>query len=280
MFNMFKTHSDVHSAFSELSEQYKALLRRKFSALVRESVKQLNDKLSNPEDKEEFVQDMQARHTAISFPDTSVGGMLHTICKEEKLELGNYYPLFFILEDYVDKETDILRKNYECLVTGLHEVESFYDDYKDEVRRMHPYTVQVRYKVTPDTKSEINTIWTKICQRFNLPPLKVLLHDERYGSLLLMWVFDTDEETSAMIRNLLIQNLPANIPFLQENNITHLIYNFEVLYPVSVVQSHCFVLHSMVIPTGKRGCRKGKRFAYVAIKMWLLIHFHFLQIHL
>ena len=92
----------------------------------------------------------------------------------------------------------------------------------------YAHTLQVYCKVSPKTIDEIKILWRVICERFELPPLKALLYDKRYTSLLLTWLIDADQETSKTVRKLLLRYSPAGIQFLQENNITHLIYNFEV----------------------------------------------------
>ena len=234
--NAFKSNITgrvVSDACGELIEEYKTRLRRKFSQLIYASVKALNTKLRRQRDKNRFIQDLERQYNIRNSKSMDIGRLLDTICKKRNWGLKKYRGLFDILKNYVDEETFALRENYKDLVTGLYEVQTFFDRYKQLVKIKYAHTLQVYCKVPPETIDKIKKLWRDICERFELPPLKALLYDKRYSSLLLTWLIDTDEGTSKTVRKLLLQYLPAGIQFLQENNITHLIYNFEVLQHVS-----------------------------------------------
>ena len=210
-------------------------MRRDFSDLMYSSVEALKQKLRKKSDRKRFIQDIVRQYRIRKVETMRIRKIMDTLCENEEWGLQRYRGLFFILKTYVNKETIKLRDKYKDLVTGWYEVRSLSDRYKRIIRKKNDHEFKVRYKVPPRTISTIKRLWRDISDRFNLPPLEALLYDKRYSSLILTWLIYADEETSALIRNLLIENMPANIPFLEENNITHIIYDFEVLYPVSSV---------------------------------------------
>lgn len=227
------TEGDVCSAFDEMEQQYEPMLRQKFTDLFEISVTELEKKFEDPEDKKKFIKTLRRRYEIEENTD-NIEDLLDKIRIKKKWGLERYQGLYCILEEHVDLETHQLRQYYKHLVTGWFEVRAFFDTYKRLVKEKYAYRLHVRYNVPPSIIERIKTLWGEIRERFVLPPLEVLLYDKRYSSLLLTWVIDADEETNAIVRTLLIQNLQVNIPFLEENDITHLIYNFEVIYPVSV----------------------------------------------
>ena len=227
------TEDDVCSAFDGMKRRYESMLRKKFSHLFIVSVKKLKTKFKKSKDKKRFIEELKIRY-GINRKMNSIKRLLYKIREKQKWGLECYENLYSILVDYIDVETRELRKDYEHLVTGWFEVRAFFDRYKRLVKKNYASSLKIRYKVAPPIIATIKSLWEEVCEQFALPPLKVLLYDKRYGSLILTWVIDTDEETNIIVKTLLIQNLQVNIPFLEQNNITHLIYNFEVIYDVSV----------------------------------------------
>lgn len=244
----------VQRACDELVEEYEGMLREQFSYLMEASVRALERKLKRRKEKDSFIEDLR-RQYCVNSTTIGIKELLDAIRMKRNWGLTRYRGLHYILRKYVDEETFTLREKYSNLVIGFYEVREFFCRYKELVKIKYAHSLQARYKVPPATIEEIKKLWNEICKRFILPPLKALLYDKRYSSLTLTWLIDADEETTTIIRNLLTQHLQANTPFLQDNNITHLIYNFEVLYPVSIIfLSHCYILHS-IIPTDKNGYR-------------------------
>ena len=220
---------DMHSACKVLVKEYECMLRKGFSRLIEKSIKKLN-KLSE-KIKKRFIRDVARRYNMRETND--IAELINEISVKMEWGLDNCQDLFCILKDYVYDDTKELCKTYENFVTGLYEVRAFFYQYNELRIINYAHRLQIRFKVEPAIIEKIKNLWKEICKRFNLPPLNALLYDKRYSSLTLTWLIDADEETSIIIRATLIRYLPANIPFFQANDITHLIYNFEVLYPVS-----------------------------------------------
>lgn len=217
------------------------MLREKFSHLMKASVRVLEKRLKGRKCKD-FIQDLKRQYRVKNSENMGINELLDIIRIKRNWGYKRYHGLFRILMKYVHEETFKRREKYRDLVIGLHDVKSFFCRYQCvRDRKKYAQSLQVHYKVSPRVIDKIKKLWNEICKRFNLPPLRKLLYDIRYSSLTLTWLIDADEETSTIIRNLLIQHLPANKPFLQEENITHLLYNFEVLYPVSLLHVIAFI---------------------------------------
>ena len=257
-------------------------MRRDFSDLMYSSVEALKQKLRKKSDRKRFIQDIVRQYRIRKVETMRIRKIMDTLCENEEWGFQRYRGLFFILRTYVNKETIKLRDKYKDLVTGWYEVRSLSDRYKRIIRKKNDHEFKVRYKVPPRTICAIKRLWRDISDRFNLPPLEALLYDKRYSSLILTWLIYAGEETSALIRNLLIENMPANIPFLEENNITHIIYDFEVLYPVSSV-SMFMCKSSFVTIFSLAENRRDTRFVWyseVALYISLSLSFSFLFLFL
>lgn len=214
------------TARDELLRHYNAILRREFSCLVNQSIEALEHKLIDPDKKEKFIKDLKRRYR-IRENYAEIDEMLDAICDQEDLGLDNYQALFCILVDYVDNETLKLRTMYENVVAAWKEVKAYFERSNDP-DYINSHTLQVRYKVPP---ADVKNASDDICKMFELPSLKILLlYNERDGSILLTWVINI---ANAVTRDLLQRNVSANSQILNEKSISHVIYNFEVLYPVS-----------------------------------------------
>ena len=219
-------------ACDELLRKYTAKVQTEFFNLISHSVKAL-ERLGE-RDRQKFIRYIKRRFKIAIPPDMEIEEIMDTLCESFNWELENTEDLYSILQIHVDNDTVELRNHYYELVTGLYDVRSFLDRYKALIKCKYAHTLKVRYKVAPSIIDMVKKLWTQIRTRFTLPPLNVVLYDRQYSSLILTWRIDTDAETSELIKKLLSDHMKANIPFLKENKITHIIYDFKVFYSVSL----------------------------------------------
>ena len=249
-------------------------MREKYSDLFNYAVTKLKEKLKNKNDYERFIWDMENRFSTVALDITDCSTALRSISRGSGWSYLRYIDLFSILRRYVGEEIVKVCDEYEELYNGhiavklisakLLGTKRIRDEYNNT------FMVRVSPLTTSATKELINDLWETVHVHFHLPKLDILLYDKTYGSLQLTWLIKADQETSVLIRSLLIHYMPPNKAILWKNNITHIIFNHETLYPVSC-QSYvpnaipymvhvcimCFSIHC----TDTRCCRRSKRFA-------------------
>ena len=150
--------------------------------------------------------------------------------------------LFAILEKYADEETKYMRKRYADVVAGYHKVreiarclrsrETFKYARLQVVAERNQCITYCTTVVTDQVMSYIEKLWFEISKRCKLPPLKVVLAYAEHGCIHITWIIQTDRVTNEHIRDLLIQHLPRNIPFLREHNIVQVMFNNKKIYHV------------------------------------------------
>ena len=225
-------------AGEELVAKYEAKMRERYSDLFTFSVEKLDEKLTGTEEMTKFISDMENRFSTIMINTTSCATILKSVSKGMKWNFLKCHDLFNILERYVKDETNTVCEGYEDLRNGYREVKfiSAKLPYTKRIREVYTDEFMARispYVITPATRDFIKGLWEEFRWRFNLPTLDVMLYDETYKSLQLTWLIRTDQETSMLIKALLIQRMPLNRDFLQEKDVTHIFFNHERLYPVS-----------------------------------------------
>ena len=237
--NLFSHYILVTNAGDILVERYESIMKESYSDLFKHAVRKLKQKLKSEKKYQRFISDMENRFSRVTLDTTDCGTVLRSIRKEERWDHLRYSNLFRILKRYVGKEMSERCHQYEQLHTGynvvllisakLRGVEKIKEEYNNSLMvRVSPFT-------TPATKEHIRELWERVRLQFHLPKLEILLYDKTEGSLQLTWLIKADQETSVLIRSRLVQYMPHNEAFLQENNVTHIFFNCEKLYPVSCI---------------------------------------------
>ena len=232
LFSILVKTDTVKQACQRLERSYTAIVIEKFSNLMSASIKALES--LRKRDQKQFIRDMRLRYPLMISKKMNIRKIMTTLQKKCNWGMDKNEELNRILTKYVDTKTKKIRQEYNDFIVGLYEVCSLFDVYKELIKCEYSQRVDICYEVPPHIIVELKTLWEDVCTMFRLPPLNTLLRDKRYSSLIITWLIDADEETSTLIRNSFILHMSANTQFMEENNITHLIYNFEVLYPVPV----------------------------------------------
>ena len=235
--------SDCTRAADTLKDSYfEERVIYEFDSLVTDAARILKRKKR----LKKFISELQSRYHDIKVgQQRTFEKILISIskAKENRYNITNYTRLFAILRFYAEEETKLMRERYADVVAGFHKVKQIseclrsrceYAELKVVVERSVIYCIQL---VTDEIMSDIRMFWVEISKRCRLPPLDLVIAYAERGSIRITWLIQTDRVTSRQIRDLLIQYLPRNVPFLQEHDIVLVMFNNEKIYSVRLLQS-------------------------------------------
>lgn len=219
-------------------EKSECNLKAKFSRLILHAIKKIKKKHIEWED---FATFMETHFTPTNCIPDSVDYhyVFRTISREKKWTHLSYYPLFAVLEVFVDEETEESRSEYEYAVTAYLAATKLPDWIrKNELCMKHAgpplpspnfdeLSFKLDLKITEKSLKYVHDLWQKISKQFCLPPLNAVLHDIEIGCIRVAW----HTPTNRGIKELIKEHIPSSEPFLKENNIILITFNEERLFP-------------------------------------------------
>lgn len=213
-----------------LLKYYEPKLRDEFSAIYWDFIAELNAKRRK---ERSFIKDVMVQYSVRQRHNTRSGEkLLNIISDKKKWGYRKYINLFCLIKKYGSAEIQDRCDKYASIYDANDMLNEIIMDYKHSLQcRIDSDDFQ------PVAWDFIKELWENLKKRYNIPALNAVFFSKSGGSLLLAWLFSADEGTVREIRESLIQNskLPENITFLRGNNITHILLNYEKVYPVSFI---------------------------------------------
>ena len=132
---------------------------------------------------------------------------------------------FIALTEFDDSDNDSEDHNQSIFMPNKSDSKKFYHDLRVTLK------LDKMFKLSDMTMSYVDTLWKKLIERFNLPPLTAIIKKIARGSLIITWLVPPQVSTA-----ILASHVKA-LRFYQQHNIVEIKLDDDYLYHESWIVS-------------------------------------------